>query len=282
MAGFLAVTTATANPDVAQDFARFRSRRSRRRQRPAVGRHPPRRAPPRSARSTSATRLHLVEASGRARAAQRATLGDVADRLVSSSESLPPIVRGRAHRQRAARRAAGPPGRHARRRPARGVRRCRRRRPARDRVKARVSTPALRDYLDAPRHHARAWLAGRNQPSRARLDPRGGAAPAPRIRDPDRLRARGARAVLADARGGHADDLCAPHDGGARRRPTRRRGSLNPGEQDITAHVDFTSVRAAAEAEGLTTLGFLDQTYFLLGSASRRTRQVVRTASDEP
>ena len=37
------------------------------------------------------------------------------------------------------------------------------------------------------------------------------------------------------------------------------------GEQDITAHVDFTSVRAAAEAEGLQTLGFLDQTYFLLG-----------------
>ena len=39
----------------------------------------------------------------------------------------------------------------------------------------------------------------------------------------------------------------------------------HPGEQDITAHVDFTSVRAAAEAEGLTTLAFLDQTYFLLG-----------------
>jgi len=38
-----------------------------------------------------------------------------------------------------------------------------------------------------------------------------------------------------------------------------------PGEQDITAHVDFTSVRAAAEAEGLRTLGFLDQTYFLIG-----------------
>lgn len=41
-----------------------------------------------------------------------------------------------------------------------------------------------------------------------------------------------------------------------------------PGEQDITAHVDFTSVRAAAEAEGLQTLGFLDQTYFLLGLAN--------------
>src|SRR5262249_58507385 len=39
----------------------------------------------------------------------------------------------------------------------------------------------------------------------------------------------------------------------------------NPGEQDITAHVDFTSVQAAAEAEGLTTIGFLDQTYFLVG-----------------
>jgi SAM-dependent MidA family methyltransferase len=38
-----------------------------------------------------------------------------------------------------------------------------------------------------------------------------------------------------------------------------------PGEQDITAHVDFTSIRAAAEEEGLQTLGFLDQTYFLLG-----------------
>jgi SAM-dependent MidA family methyltransferase len=42
----------------------------------------------------------------------------------------------------------------------------------------------------------------------------------------------------------------------------------NPGEQDITAHVDFTSVRAAAEAESLTTLGFLDQTYFLLALAN--------------
>ena len=38
-----------------------------------------------------------------------------------------------------------------------------------------------------------------------------------------------------------------------------------PGEQDITAHVDFTSVRMAAEAEGLVTLGLLDQTYFLMG-----------------
>ena len=37
------------------------------------------------------------------------------------------------------------------------------------------------------------------------------------------------------------------------------------GDQDITSHVDFTSVRTAAEAAGLTTIGYLDQTYFLLG-----------------
>ena len=42
-------------------------------------------------------------------------------------------------------------------------------------------------------------------------------------------------------------------------------GSQRPGDQDLTAHVDFTSVRAAAEHEGLVTLGFMDQTYFLLG-----------------
>ena len=40
---------------------------------------------------------------------------------------------------------------------------------------------------------------------------------------------------------------------------------MNPGEQDITAHVDFTTLRRTAEAEGLATLGFLDQTYFLMG-----------------
>ncbi len=39
----------------------------------------------------------------------------------------------------------------------------------------------------------------------------------------------------------------------------------HPGEQDITAHVDLTSIRAATQAEGLDVLGFLDQTYFLIG-----------------
>jgi SAM-dependent MidA family methyltransferase len=50
--------------------------------------------------------------------------------------------------------------------------------------------------------------------------------------------------------------------------PHTPRWLARPGQQDITALVDFTSVRATAEAEGLTTLGFLDQTYFLLALAT--------------
>ena len=39
----------------------------------------------------------------------------------------------------------------------------------------------------------------------------------------------------------------------------------NPGERDITSHVDFTSVERAARDEGLEVLGLVDQTRFLLG-----------------
>jgi SAM-dependent MidA family methyltransferase len=38
----------------------------------------------------------------------------------------------------------------------------------------------------------------------------------------------------------------------------------HPGHSDLTAHVNLTAVRAAAAASGLTALGALDQTYFLL------------------
>jgi Putative S-adenosyl-L-methionine-dependent methyltransferase len=50
-----------------------------------------------------------------------------------------------------------------------------------------------------------------------------------------------------------------------------------PGEQDITAHVDFTSVRDAAEASGLTTIAFLDQTYFVLGLVSAEWNETALT-----
>jgi len=38
-----------------------------------------------------------------------------------------------------------------------------------------------------------------------------------------------------------------------------------PGERDITSHVDLTAVQRAAEQHGLETLGVLDQSYFLIG-----------------
>jgi SAM-dependent MidA family methyltransferase len=41
-----------------------------------------------------------------------------------------------------------------------------------------------------------------------------------------------------------------------------------PGEHDLTSHVDLTSIEKAAAAEGLDLLGRLDQTYFLLGLAA--------------
>lgn len=42
---------------------------------------------------------------------------------------------------------------------------------------------------------------------------------------------------------------------------------LEPGERDITSHVDLTAVRLAGEEAGLRLLGIVDQTYFLLGLA---------------
>lgn len=40
---------------------------------------------------------------------------------------------------------------------------------------------------------------------------------------------------------------------------------LNIGEQDITAHIDFTSLAEAGKAAGLEVAGFTDQSYFLMG-----------------
>ena len=55
----------------------------------------------------------------------------------------------------------------------------------------------------------------------------------------------------------------------------------HPGDQDITAHVDFTSVRTAAEDEGLTTIGFLDQTYFILGLIGAQGRPTLSGSAAE-
>ena len=49
------------------------------------------------------------------------------------------------------------------------------------------------------------------------------------------------------------------------RRPDEPAWLADPGERDITSHVDFTSIERAARDEGLEVLGFADQTRFLLG-----------------
>jgi SAM-dependent MidA family methyltransferase len=71
-----------------------------------------------------------------------------------------------------------------------------------------------------------------------------------------------------------ADDLLMPERKGGTLRAYyqhRRSGEVleRPGEQDITAHVNFTAIRAAGEAAGLKTEAFQTQAQFLTGIASR-------------
>jgi len=219
----------------------------------------------------NALHLHLVEASAAARAAQGATLGDVADRLTSSSDTLPEsfegvlianelldampvhqvVMREDGLREvfvgRVLSDPAGPKG------------------PALHLVERRPSTPRLQQYLDAIGVTLEpGWRAEINLNA---VD---------WIRDAARPMRRGFM-ILIDY-GHEAKDLySASHSAGTLTTFSGHRSAddawlQRPGEQDITAHVDFTSVRAAAEAEGMETLGFLDQTYFLLGILNRSAR----------
>jgi SAM-dependent MidA family methyltransferase len=213
------------------------------------------------------TRLNLVERSASARAAQPKTLGEAATRLAACSADLPPSFEGvllanelfdaMPVHQVVVRRdglheiyvEASEDG---------------------DRLATRegpLSTPALAEYmarLDVVLEpgwtfeinlHAVEW-----------------------IREASRRLKRGFM-ILIDY-GHEARELySASHAGGTLTSTARHVNAdapaatatppwlRNPGKQDITAHADFTSIRAAAEAEGLSTLGFLDQTYFLLGFA---------------
>ena len=56
----------------------------------------------------------------------------------------------------------------------------------------------------------------------------------------------------------------------------------DPGERDITSHVDLSSILRTAKDEGLHLLGLLDQTYFLmgLGVADRLAAQRGETVAD--
>ncbi|HEY0793982.1 MAG TPA: SAM-dependent methyltransferase [Chthoniobacterales bacterium] len=63
----------------------------------------------------------------------------------------------------------------------------------------------------------------------------------------------------------------------------RHRREDNPfnrvGEQDITAHVDFTTVAEAGEQAGLSIRGFTDQHHFMVGASERRLREWEKDAT---
>ena len=204
-------------------------------------------------------RLHLVEASPAARDEQRSTLGETAERLVSASMHLPERINGVVFanelldampthqvvmREDGLREVYVSPTLSLHERP--------------------PSTPALAEYLHR--------LGVRLEPGwRVEINLRA----IEWIREVARRLDRGF-VILIDY-GHEARELYSVgHSNGTLTTFARHIASgpesapgtpswlSNPGEQDITAHVDFTSVRAAAEEAGLITLGFLDQTYFLL------------------
>jgi SAM-dependent MidA family methyltransferase len=226
-------------------------------------------------------RLHLVDASAEARRAHLETLADVADRLVWSGSALPESFEGvlvanelldALPVHQVVMRANGlhevyVDAANQESSPGAGVR-CQIPVPGPGDLILREgppSTPELAAYLDR--------LGVTLEPGwRVEINLRA----VEWIRDAARRLTRGF-IILIDY-GHEARDLySASHSAGtlttfARHRSRGPESSTEtpawlqqPGDQDLTAHVDFTSVRAAAEAEGLTTIGLLDQTYFLLG-----------------
>jgi SAM-dependent MidA family methyltransferase len=210
-------------------------------------------------------RLHLVEAGGAPRAAQRQTLGECVDRLASSGDTLPASFEGVLVANELL--DAMPVHQVVMR--AGGLREVFVSADD-DRLATREdapSTPALAEYLRAAGVTLDAgWRAEINLRA---ID---------WIREAARRLRRGF-IVIVDY-GHEASHLySARHSDGTLTTFARHTSAgpesgadapawlKNPGKQDITAHVDFTSVRRAAEREGCTAIGFLDQTYFALGLA---------------
>jgi SAM-dependent MidA family methyltransferase len=211
------------------------------------------------------TRLHLVEASAVARAEQHGSLSDLIERFVFSDERLPESYEGVLFANELL--DAFPVHQVVMR--AEGLREVFVVTVG-DRlatVEEAPSTPALAAYLRA--------LGVSMQPGwRAEISLRA----VDWVREASRRLRRGF-IVLIDY-GHEARDLYSEtHAGGTLTSFSRHtatepeRGGTAPlwlgapGEQDLTAHVDFTSVKTAAEKEGLETVALLDQTYFLFGLA---------------
>lgn len=218
-------------------------------------------------------RLHLVEASAQARRAQAGTLDDVAERLASSSSDLPESFEGvlianelidafPVHQ--VVMREDGLREVFVAQPVAGGDRKTQRLAPLRL-IEGPPSTPALAAYLER--------LGVALEPGwRVEINLRA----VDWIRDAARRLRRGfivlidyghdARELYSAAHStGTLTTFVKHRSGGPEASPETPPWLHQPGEQDITAHVDFTSVRAAAEAEGMAMVGFLDQTYLLMG-----------------
>jgi SAM-dependent MidA family methyltransferase len=210
-------------------------------------------------------RLHLVEVAPAARAAQMETLGPHAPKLVLSSHSLPERITGVIF----ANELLDALPTHAVVMREDGLREVFVDLKDADGGDAELvelerepSTPELPRYLAAVGAHLEpGWRAEIN------------------LEAPDWIR-RAARSLqrgflmLIDYGHEAAELYSATHSAGTlttfqRQTFGDRASSLqDPGEHDITAHVDLTTVAHAAESAGLVTLGRLDQTYFLLGLGS--------------
>jgi SAM-dependent MidA family methyltransferase len=201
------------------------------------------------------TRLHLVELSAAARAEQRVVLGDVADRLVSADATLPNSFHGVLIANELL--DALPVHQVVMRED--GLREVYvEARPEIATVEGPPSTPRLQHYLDrAGVLLEPGWVAEINLRA---VD---------WVTEAARRLDRGFM-ILIDY-GHEARDLYSvSHSAGTLTMFHRHRQAPAFGPRvDITSHVDFSSVRAAAEAAGLRTLGFLDQTYFLIGILNR-------------
>jgi SAM-dependent MidA family methyltransferase len=227
-------------------------------------------------------RLHLVELSATARDAQRETLGDVADRLASSSADLPSSFTGVLVANEL---LDAMPTHQVVMRPD-GLREVfvEVRGDALVAVERPPSTPELAAYLDR--------LGVSLEPGwRVEINLRA----VEWTRDAVRRLERGflilidyghpARQLYSATHGTGTlttfsrHTMAGPESGG-----DQPAWLAEPGERDITAHVDFTSIQRAAEAEGAVALGLLDQTYFLLGlgaaemhTADLKTRLALKT-----
>lgn len=214
----------------------------------------------RDAAFLDAVRLHLVERSAGARSSQRETLGVHAGRLASSGDTLPRAVRGVILANELL--DALPPHLVVMRRE--GLREV-----FVDASAGRLVTRELAPSSPALEEHL-ASLGARLQPgwfAEVNLAAHDWVQMASRALDRGFL-------LLIDY--GHEAHVLhsAAYAGGtltsfrhhASEDRTAGAGWLrDPGERDLTSHVDLTTVRQAAEREGLTTLGVVDQTYFLLG-----------------